>query len=130
MKKGDKYTHRFEVNEEVYMGFLKLFKDKSSIHTDEEFAKMKGFKLYLMHGSILNGFISYFIGEVIPEKDIMEYSLTTDFKSPVYLNDSVTLHAYVADMYESVNSGKIKFYFENDEGIKVAKGSVLIGINL
>jgi 3-hydroxybutyryl-CoA dehydratase len=130
MQKGDNYTHQFKITNEVYTGFIQVFGDKNPMHTDEQFAKEKGFKSIVMHGNILNGFISYFIGECLPEKNVMIYSQTIDFKKPVFLNDTLTLHAHIKDVYESVKSAEIKFYFENSESIKVAKGVILIGINL
>ncbi|HTA81780.1 MAG TPA: MaoC/PaaZ C-terminal domain-containing protein [Bacteroidia bacterium] len=130
MQKGDRYTHRFKITLEVYNGFIEVFKDKNLIHTDEHFAKEKGFKSIVMHGNILNGFLSYFIGECLPEKNVMIYSQSIDFKKPVFLNDSLTLYAHIEDIYESVKSAEIKFYFNNSDGVKVTTGKVLVGINL
>jgi len=100
------------------------------MHTDEKFAIEKGFKSIVMHGNILNGFISYFIGKCLPERNLMIYSQSIDFKKPVFLNDSLTFHASIEDIYESVKTAEMKFYFENSEGTKVARGTVLLGINL
>ncbi|HXP49990.1 MAG TPA: MaoC/PaaZ C-terminal domain-containing protein [Bacteroidia bacterium] len=130
MKKGDKYIQQFKVTEEVYKGFLNVFKDKNPMHTDEQFAKSKGFKSVVMHGNILNGFLSYFIGECLPEKNVMIYSQSIDFKKPVFLNDSLIFRANIEDVFESVKTAEIKFDFQNSEGIKVAKGNIMIGVNL
>src|ERR1700739_847908 len=130
MKKGDKYIQQFKVTEEVYKGFLNVFKDKNPMHTDEQFAKSKGFKSVVMHGNILNGFFSYFIGECLPEKNVMIYSQSIDFKKPVFLNDSLIFRANIEDVFESVKTAEIKFDFQNSEGIKVAKGNIMIGVNL
>lgn len=130
MKKGDTYTHQFNITEEVYNGFIHVFADKNPLHTNEQFAKEKGFNGRVMHGNILNGFLSYFVGECLPEKNVMIYSQSIDFKNPVYLNDKVSIHAIVEDIHESVKTAEIKFSFENNKGIKVAKGTILIGINL
>ena len=130
MQKNNVYVHEFIITTDVYRGFLDLFKDSNPMHTDEKFAQEKGFKSIVMHGNILNGFISYFIGECLPEKNVMIYSQSIDFKSPVFLNDRLKLHASIAEIYESVKSMEIKFYFENSKGIKVAKGTILLGINV
>jgi 3-hydroxybutyryl-CoA dehydratase len=130
VKKGDTYKHQFRVTDEVYKGFINVFGDKNTMHTDEKFAQKKGFPSVIMHGNILNGFISYLIGECLPQKNVMIYSQSIDFKKPVFLNDELVLHAVIEDIFESVKSAEIKFYFENSANIKVAKGTVLIGINL
>ena len=67
-KIGDTFNEEFHVSDEIYAGFIQLFKDKNPLHTDQEIAIKKGFKGMVMHGNILNGFLSYFIGECLPTK--------------------------------------------------------------
>lgn len=130
MQQGDKYDQEFKITDDVYKGFMSVFKDRNPLHSDREFARSKGFLSEVMHGNILNGFISYFIGECLPEKNVMIYSQKIDFKNPVYLNDVLTLQAEIKAIYESVNTAEIVYYFENRDKVKVAKGMVLIGFNL
>lgn len=130
MQKGETYTYKFKVTDKVYNGFIDVFADRNPMHTNEQFAREKGFKSIVMHGNILGGFLSYFIGECLTEKNVMIYSQTIDFKKPVYLNDELVLNASIEEIYDSVKTAEIKFSFENSEGVKVAKGKVLIGVNL
>ena len=65
MIKGQEFSHTFQVTESVYRGFIEIFKDKNPLHTDEAFARSKNFQGKVMHGNILNGFLSYFIGECL-----------------------------------------------------------------
>jgi acyl dehydratase len=44
LKLGNKYERNFTVNEEVYNGFIAVFKDTNPLHTNEDFAIAKGFK--------------------------------------------------------------------------------------
>lgn len=127
MRKDDRFFRRFEVNTSVYEGFIGLFNDRNLLHTDEDFAKSKGFAGRVMHGNILNGFLSFFVGECLPQKNVMIYSQKIDFKKPVYLGDTLELQAVVDDIYESVNTAEISFGFVNQAGVKVAKGKIQIG---
>jgi len=45
-----------------------------------------------------------------------------------YLNDTLMFHAKIEDIFESVNTIEFKFYFENDNKQKVAKGNIQIGV--
>jgi 3-hydroxybutyryl-CoA dehydratase len=128
MNKGDTFTCQFVVNSEVYNGFISIFKDKNPLHTNSKFAVDKGFIDIVMHGNILNGFLSYFIGECIPSKDVLIQTQDIKFLKPVYLNDQLTLYAEIDEIYESVNSIDIKYFFENQDKIKVARGNVQIGL--
>ena len=128
MNKGDVFTCDFIVTPDIYLRFISLFKDYNPLHTNEKYAVEKGFKHKVMHGNILNGFLSYFIGECLPLKNVLIHSQEIKYLKPVYLNDYLTLHAEIDDVFESVNTVELKYYFENSNKEKVARGKIQIGI--
>lgn len=128
MKQGDAFRQTFTVSEAVYDGFLNVFNDRNPLHTNEAYALGKGFRAKVMHGNILNGFLSYFIGECLPTKDVIIHSQQIDFKKPVYLHDVLAFEAEVDEVYESVHALKFKFQFKNSDGKTVAKGTIQIGL--
>ena len=69
IKKGDNFEVEYQVTEKIYDGFIELFNDRNPLHTDEKFAMEKNFSGRVMHGAILNGFLSNFIGEQLPVKN-------------------------------------------------------------
>ena len=127
-KTGDLFIEIFVITDKTYSGFIQLFKDENPLHTDEQFAKEKGFKGIVMHGNILNGFISYFIGECLPTKNVIIHSQEIQYKIPIYLNDKLKLEAKVMGIYESVNAVELKYNFTNSASKTVAKGKVQIGL--
>jgi acyl dehydratase len=112
----------------VYHGFIALFGDNNPLHTDEAFALGKKFKGRVMHGNILNGFLSHFVGECLPIKDVIIHSQQIQFRNPVYLNDELTLDVVVKDLFESVKAVELKFEFKNTSGLIVAQGKLQLGI--
>jgi 3-hydroxybutyryl-CoA dehydratase len=128
LDKGDKFNKKFKIRKEIYEGFISVFKDKNPIHTDKEYATSKGFKSIVMHGNILNGFISYFIGELLPIKNIVIYKQEIKFHNPAYLDDELELNAIVSDIFDSVNVVEFKFEFSNQEGLKISSGKIQIGV--
>jgi 3-hydroxybutyryl-CoA dehydratase len=127
---GKKYHVEFDVTEQVYQSFLLAFKDHNPLHTNDSFAQEKGFISKVMHGNILNGFVSYFIGECLPSKNVIIHSQQIQFNNPVYLHSTLKFEATVAEIFESVNAVEFKFTFK-DQAIKtVAKGKVQIGMLL
>jgi 3-hydroxybutyryl-CoA dehydratase len=127
-KTEEKFDLKFVVSDAIHQNFIKTFKDENPLHTDEAFARLKGFKGKVMHGNILNGFLSYFIGECLPVKNVIIHSQEIQFKNPVYLNDELDFSAEVSGVYESVNSVEFKFNFKNPEKKTVAKGKIQIGL--
>ena len=124
---GDVFEEVFKVTDEAYLGFIQTFKDKNPLHTDQKFAIDKGFKGKVMHGNILNGFLSYFIGECLPTKSVIIHSQEIKFKNAVYLNDELQFKAIITGVYESVNAIEFKYDFKNAEAKVVAKGIIQIG---
>lgn len=118
----------FKVTEEVYNSFQLCSKDKNPLHTDEAFALSKGFTSCVMYGNILNAFLSYFIGECLPTKDVIIHSQEIQYKNPVYLNDQLNLQYVVDELYESVNVVIFKYKFKNQHNKVVAKGKIQIGL--
>jgi 3-hydroxybutyryl-CoA dehydratase len=127
-KPGDKFSAEFAVSEKIYRGFIEAFNDNNPLHTNEEFARERGFKGRVMHGNILNGFLSYFIGEMLPVKEVIIHSQEIQFKNPVYLGDTLAFTAEVIGIYESVNAVEFKFEFRNAALKPAAKGKIQIGI--
>ncbi len=128
MKPGDTFTQHFELSAEVYSVFTKVFKDRNPLHTDTDFAKDHGFKGIVMHGNALGGFLSYFVGECLPQKNVIIQKQDMQFSKPVFLGDKITLIAFITDYFESVNSYEFKYRFQNEQGEKVCSGKLLIGI--
>jgi len=125
---GTTFHQIYKVDDSIYNGFVNTFLDRNPLHTNEEFAQKKGFSTRVMHGNILNGFISHFIGECLPTKDVIIHSQKIEYVKPVYLNDILELTMLVADYFESVRMLEFKFHFENQQQIKVAKGEISIGL--
>ena len=125
---GKTYSETFHITAEIYEGFMQVFKDHNPLHTSTQFSQKKGFKDIIMHGNILNGFISFFIGEKLPIKNVIIHSQEINYKAPVYLNDILNLHIRIKNIYNSVNAVEFKFFFENSTQKKVAYGQFQIGI--
>jgi 3-hydroxybutyryl-CoA dehydratase len=128
MKKGDKFQRDFFVSDELVKGFIDLFNDRHPLHTDKIYAQEKGYHEEIVHGNILNGFLSYFIGQCLPIKNIIIQSQNIEYCSPIYVGAKLEFIAEIKDIFDSVRTIELVFSFKNQEGIKVAKGKVLIGI--
>jgi len=128
IKKGDKFNETFLVSENIYKGFISIFKDKSPLHTNREFAIEKGFRNIVMHGNILNGFLSYFIGERLPFKNVIIHKQEIKYHRPVYINDKLSFYAEVMNIFDELNVIEVKFFFNNQDCLKVAAGKFQIGV--
>ena len=108
---GDTYNHDFEINNIKYHQFIDLSNDRNLMHVDDDYPKQFGFKGKIMHGNILNAFLSYFIGECLPINNVVIQSQSIDYKTPIYLDTKLKLEVVVDSVVESVNVVIFKFKF-------------------
>jgi acyl dehydratase len=127
MRSGEIFLMKFVITGDIYDSFKNTFKDFNELHTDDEYARSKGFKEKVMHGNILNGFLSCFVGELLPMKNTIIHSSSITYKKPFYLNDEVNLEANLVDIYESVGAYLFKFKFLV-RGEVNAVGGIQVGI--
>lgn len=73
----------------MYDGFLQIFKDKNPLHVNDKYAQSYGYNEKIMHGAILNGFISHFIGMIMPGQNATLLSSDIRHHSPCYINDEL-----------------------------------------
>lgn len=127
-------SHTYQVTPEVYQAFQLCSQDLNPLHTDETYAKEKGFEGCVMYGNILNAFISHFVGMCLPTPNVMIQSQDISFHKPVFLHDEITLQASIDTISEAVNIINYKLKFQRikvgAESELVAKGHVQIGLLL
>ena len=72
--------------------------DVNPVHFDEEFAKGTIFKGRIAHGVLSASYISTVLGMKMPGPDTIFMSLTTRFKAPVRIGDTVTATCTVREV--------------------------------
>ena len=126
-KLGQSWKHEWFISNEVYQQFLNLSNDFNPMHTNSNYAKSKGYKDKIVHGNILSCFISFFIGELLPIKNLVIIGQNIKYENAMYINDSIKLKVVVSKFSESVNFIKFEFQFTKSD-LRVASGSINIKI--
>jgi len=98
---GQRETYDYSITPAVYQHFLDAFQDHSPLHVDEDYAKSRGFAGRVMHGSVLNGFLSHFIGTWFPGRFSLLLAVDLRFSQPSYLGDMVRLETVVSQKMDS-----------------------------
>lgn len=127
MKKKDNHLS-FTIYEDTYHKFIEIFNDKNPMHTDDAFAKERGFKEKVMHGNILNGYLSYFIGECLETQDIVIISQDINYHNPFYIGDVLDFEYKISEENEALQIRTYKYKFRNQEKTLIARGKIQIKI--
>ena len=118
------------IDKDQMLAFAKKY-DNLPLHTDEEYAKSKGYKTVVMYGNILNAFVSHFVGMLLPTNEVMIQLQDINYRKPVFLNDEIVLDASVDSVSEVVNIVDYKVRFNRIVDGKpelVARGHVQVGL--
>jgi acyl dehydratase len=113
----------------VYENFLCTFEDRSPIHVDADYARACGFADTVMHGAILNGFASHFVGMVFPGANSLLLSMELHFSQPSYLGDTLLLHAKVSQKLDARQVIVLHIAFHNQtRGLTAATGRAQVKV--
>lgn len=126
MKEGQEFERNFKITNTVFDGFTELFLDRNPMHMDKDFAVRHGFTDRVVYGNVLNGFLSYFIGECLPVKNVVILAQTIKYNLPVYNNDVLELKVVIDNYSEAFKVIDFKFEFVNQHNKKVSKGTIQI----
>lgn len=127
LKVGTKFYHKFEITKDIVDQFIQLSKDKNPLHVDKNYSISKGFKKEVVHGNIQNCFLSYFIGELFPIKDVIILSQSIKFKNPTYINQNLLFESTIINFVDSVLVCEMKFEFKT-ESIIVSTGNLMLKV--
>ena len=122
---GKKFAHEFKITKDTSTLFIRLSKDKNPLHLDNDFANKKGFGKKIAHGNIQNCFLSYFVGELFPIREIVIVSQSIAYKSPAYEGDVLGFEAKIINHVESVSVYELNFNFKVKSKV-ISKGTLIL----
>ena len=119
----------FQVSDDVYQKFTSLSGDVHPLHTDQKFAKSKGFRDIVVQGNVLNCFISYIIGMHLQLEKVMIVNQSINFRKPIFIEDNLTFKLSIKDKLDFLPGVELSFKcLRNTEN--VASGTILIKTDL
>ena len=119
---GDKFSTTKQITDAVVRAFAELSGDYNPIHLDEEFASKTRFGRRIAHGMISGALISAVLGNEFKERKIVYLSQTLKFTAPVFIDDTVTATATVADIRQDKPIVTIETVCTNQNGETVVTG--------
>jgi 3-hydroxybutyryl-CoA dehydratase len=127
---GTSAEHSYQITDACYRALTEAFGDRSPVHVDAAFAARLGFEGRVMHGAIINGFISHFVGMVMPGRRALLLSTDIRYAAPSYLGDDIVITGTVTQRVESQATIVITVQVENRTRARVAaRGRVQVRIN-
>jgi 3-hydroxybutyryl-CoA dehydratase len=121
---GYKDSIKVELTMEQIDLFAKLSGDFSPIHTDESFAKEQGFTGRVAHGALLCAYVSSLIGNRLPGRFGILYSIELNFQKPVVPPETLNIEGEVIAISTSTGLITTKIKIKNSNDQLLASGRV------
>lgn len=113
LPEGTRRQHCYVITDSMWRAMTDVFGDLNPIHVDEAQALAAGFPGRVMHGAILAGLASHFVGMILPGRRSLLLSLDLRFARPSHLGDEISLAGQVVQRVDSESVVVILMSFEN-----------------
>lgn len=107
--------------------FVLLSGDNSPLHTNEQFARNKGYITTPIHGMLTASFYSQLVGVHLPGANGYSQEYKVAFTAPVYVGDILTISAEVEFINEVHQQIWIDANIINSNGDKVSRAKIKVG---
>src|SRR6266571_2619518 len=96
-----------------------------SIHTDEAWARAKGFRVPLAQGMMSTAYVSEMMTSFLGAGFVQGGSMSVTFTRPVYAGDRLTVHGVVTEKRPENGATRVvvEVWCENQQGEKTMVGS-------
>ena len=125
---GMEESFSVQITEQMMDSFLQLTGDCNPLHTDEAYAREKGFSARVVYGMLTSAFLSTLAGVYLPGKYSLIYGVEADFPKPVYIGNTLTVTGTVADKDDRFRMFILKVVIRNQYGEKVCRAKMRLGV--
>ncbi|MCM1185929.1 MAG: MaoC family dehydratase [Lachnoclostridium sp.] len=111
---------------DVYL-FAGICGDFNPVHINEVYAQNTVFQKRIVHGALINAFVSTVLGMYLPGEGTIYLSQESHFKKPVYIGDTVTARVEITDINEK-RRAHLRTTVKNQAGELVLEGVAYVSL--
>jgi len=112
----------FSVTPQQMLQFAEISGDFNPLHTDDAFARAKGFDGAVVYGALMIAKVSQLIGMRLPGRNSVWASVSLDFRKPLYVGQAAQVEGLVTAVSASTGMIELKLTVRA-EGKVLAKGT-------
>ena len=106
--------------------FAGISGDFNPVHLNEEYAKKTRFERRVAHGVLSMSLAGSVLGMVLPGVGTVLVEISTQFKRPVFIGDTITATARVAEKLEEKKRVRMQVEWRNQHEELVIEGSFVV----
>lgn len=116
------------VTEADQVSFRKITGDENPLHKEDSFAVERGYREHVVFGMLTASYYSTLAGVYLPGERSLIHSVETKFLKPVYVGDILTIEGKVTEKNDTYKLIQVKATICNQNGEKVSKANMQIGL--
>ncbi len=123
---GDQASFEVVLTDEMASLFIELSGDNNLLHTDESFARQKGFAGRVAQGMMLVSFFSRLVGKNFLGNNNLYVSQSAKFRQPVVVGEKIIVSGVVKGKVESIKTLTIETIIRHNQGEVAVTGEAVV----
>ncbi|MBR6158800.1 MAG: MaoC family dehydratase [Lachnospiraceae bacterium] len=128
IEQGHRESFSVTVTEEMMESFCRMTGDINPLHNDKEYAGSLGHPGRVVYGMLTASLLSTLAGVYLPGKRSLIQEVKVKFVKPVYIGDTITVEGIVEEKHDVYSLLVLKVTMRNQDGDKVCRASMRIGV--
>ncbi len=124
--------HEFEVEltAEMMRAFASLSGDANPLHSDEAFAKGRGYPGVVAFGLLTSSLYSRLVGVHLPGRDALLHGIDLDFVTPAFVGDVLKVSGEVTDLVDAYHRIEMRGRIVKRDGKTVSRAKIRVGLHV
>ncbi|HYQ18673.1 MAG TPA: MaoC/PaaZ C-terminal domain-containing protein [Polyangiaceae bacterium] len=128
LSEGSKASVTFTVTAQQMRQFAEISGDFNPLHTDESFARAKGYEGPVVYGALLVAKVSQLIGMELPGRDSVWASIALDFRRPLFVGQEAEAEGTVTSVHRATGMVELALALRaNGKVLAKGKAEVVLG---
>jgi len=125
---GQEERFSVTITEDMLNRFTDITGDVNPMHHDRDYAIKAGFSDRIAFGMLTASFLSTLAGVYIPGEFSLIHTVDVEFVKPVFIGDILTIVGTVVEKNDIFKAIWLKVVIKNQEGKKVCRAKMRVGI--
>lgn len=127
LREGATASADFIISSADMRRFAELSGDLNPLHTDDDFARTRGFEGRLVYGGLIVAQVSRLIGMELPGVNAVWTGLDLQFRNPLYVGQQAIAHLTLTHLSEATRSAELKIRVRAGDRL-LASGTASVSI--
>jgi 3-hydroxybutyryl-CoA dehydratase len=119
----------FSISPDEFSNFIQASGDRHPLHTNQDFAKQRGYPDVLLHGMCIAARCSNFITYEFVGSHGLLVSMTADFRRPAFVCDPFLWRAEVISIELQAQTAAVKWQVLTESGVLIQRGTACAWIS-